>query len=239
MCERFAFQIPSAIIAQTLGLKENPTVPPRYNIAPTQQVPVIRQYADGQNYLDYLHWGVIPSNVNSRAFGRRMYNARSETVTEKSAFCKLVRCRRCLILGSGYYEWILVGTSNKPMYVKLKETNSMVMAGLWGCWRSTKGEIVESCAILTTNSSLTIKSPRNRLRLTDSYQHRMPVILRPYQYQTWLNYNIFDTTSFLRLLRPNPYDLIEIWPVSPLVNNLKNDSVDFVNPVKNQSHRSY
>ena len=231
MCERLTFLVASETIALMFELVEKPCVNFRYNLAPTQQIPVIRQIADGKNAFSYLYWGLIPSYVNSKAFGRRMYNARSETVFEKPAFCQSIRFRRCLVLASGYYEWNLVGTRSQPMYVKLKGTNMMVLAGLWESWKSPKGEIVDSCTILTTVSSMPIKVPRFRASLTDSHQHRMPVILHPDQYQTWVDPNIVNPAILVQLFRSYPFDLMEMWNVSSLVNNQKNDSVDLTNPI--------
>ena len=233
MCERFTFQIPSAILTRTFGLAEHPTVSPRYNIAPTQQVAIIRQQADCKNSLDYLYWGLIPSYVNSRAFGRRLFNARSETVAEKPAFRRLINHRRCLVLASGYYEWKLVGTRSQPMYVILKGMSPMIFAGLWDRWESSKGEMAESCTIMTTASNLTTNASGFRLNSADFYQYRMPVILHQDQYQTWLDQNITDPASLVRLYRPYPVDLMERWPVSPLVNSLMNDSADLIIPMCN------
>ena len=230
MCDRFTFQIPSAILAQMFGLKEHPSVLPRYNIAPTQQVPVIRQYADGQNHLDFLHWGLIPPWIINRSLGKRMINARAETLMEKPAYSQAVQYRRCLILASGYYDWELVGKKRQPVYVLLKGGSPMVFAGLWESWKSSEGEVVDSCTILTTNSGQ--PTPKSRWSLIEPRQHRMPVILHPDEQIPWLDRNMTDPTHLVHLYQPYPADLIERWPVSPLVNNPKNDSADLIVPVE-------
>ena len=98
MCGRFTIDIPAKLLAKTFGLAEPPTILPRYNIAPTPQIPVIRQYAVGQNHLDYLRWGLIPSWAKDKSIGNMMINARSETLPEKPAFKQSVRYRRCVVV---------------------------------------------------------------------------------------------------------------------------------------------
>ena len=229
MCQRISVCIHSENVTQMFGLLENPIVAFRYNLAPTQYVPTIRRKPDGENRFDYLFWGLIPSYVNSRSFGSRMFNARSETVKEKSAFCKCIQNRRCLVLASGYYEWKLIGKSHQPMYISLKGSEPMIFAGLWDTWKSSKGEIIESCAILTTVSNLQQKLPK--LSLAETHQYRMPVILPPKMFNTWLDPTITNPDELLHLYRPYPADLMQRWQVSSLVNNIKNDTSNFIEPV--------
>ena len=146
MCGRFTFDIPPELLVEIFGLTETPVITPRYNIAPTQQVPVIRQYADGQNHLDHLRWGLIPSWAQDNSIGSKTINARSETVTEKPAFKQAVRYRRCVVPSSGFYEWQqLEGKAKQPWYIRLKDGSPMVFAGLWETWKSPEGTVIESC----------------------------------------------------------------------------------------------
>jgi putative SOS response-associated peptidase YedK len=115
MCGRFTSQISPELLTGLFGLAEPPTIAPRYNIAPTQQVPVIRQYADGQNHLDFLRWGLIPTWSKEKSSSNLMINARSETVSEKPAFKQSVRYRRCVVVASGFYEWKHYGEGNAAM----------------------------------------------------------------------------------------------------------------------------
>lgn len=231
MCGRFTIDIPSERLVKTFGLAEHPTIHPRYNIAPTQQVPIIRQYADGQNRLDYLHWGLIPAWAKYRAIGSRLINARSETVTEKPAFRQAVQCRRCLVLVSGYYEWRQERKGRQPLYVHLKHDNLMVLAGLWDSWKSSEGEVVDSCTILTTTSNRLTESRRSSWMFIEAREHRMPVILHPDGHQVWLDRDITDPARLERLYYPYPADLMGSWSVSPLINNIKNDSANLICPV--------
>jgi putative SOS response-associated peptidase YedK len=231
MCRRFTCQERPQLIAEIFGLPEFPTIHPRYNIAPTQKIPIIRQHVDGQNYLAYMQWGLIPSWMNYRSVSRRMINARSETVAEKPAFLQAVRNRRCLVVASGYYEWEQGKKATKPIYVHCKDNGPMIFAGLWEIWNSPDGEAVESCAILTTVSNQLIKPHRSAWSIIDPPEHRMPVILNQDEYQTWLDPNITDPASLVHLYRPFPVDLMEMFSVSPLVNNPKNDSAKLIAPV--------
>ena len=174
MCGRFTIDIPAELLTELFGLAEPPAVTPRYNIAPTQQIPVIRQYADRQNHLDYLRWGLIPSWFKDKPTSNLMINARSETVSEKPAFKQSIRYRRCVVVASGFYEWLTEG--KKPWYVRLKDRSPMVFAGLWDTWKSPEGEVVESCTILITASN----------RLVEPLHDRMPVILHPDEYRRCL-----------------------------------------------------
>lgn len=220
MCGRFTTDIPPELLVEIFGLAETPVTIPRYNIAPTQQIPIIRQYADGQNHLDHLRWGLIPSWAQDQSIGSKMINARSETVIEKLAFKRAVRYRRCVVPSSGFYEWSTEGKAKLPWYIRLKDGSPMVFAGLWETWKSPEGE-VESFTILTTAAN----------QLVAPLHDRMPVILSPDEYSTWLDRNTTNPASLVRLFQPYPVDLMEMQRVSPLVNNVRNESADLVMPV--------
>jgi len=221
MCGRFTIEIPPELLVEVFGLAEPPVITPCYNIAPTQQIPIIRQYADGQNHLDHLRWGLIPSWAQDKSIGSKMINARSETIAEKPAFKQAVRYRRCLVVASGFYEWKQEGKAKLPWYVRLKDGTPMVFAGLWETWKSPEGEVIESCTILTTASN----------RLIEPLHNRMPVILHPDEYHAWLDRNTTNPAGLVHLFQAYPADLMDMWPVSPMVNSVKNDSAELVVPV--------
>lgn len=227
MCGRFVFDISSEVLLETFGLAELPAVLPRYNVAPTQQVPVIRNFADGLNRLDYLHWGLIPSWAKERAIGSKMINACSETVTEKPAFRQAVRYRRCLVPASGFYEWKQEGKVKLPYYLQIKGSAPMVFAGLWETWKAPEGETVESCTILTTAAN----------PLVEQVHERMPVILHPGEYWVWLDRSITEASGLVHLFQPYPADLMKMRRVSPLVNSAKNDLVQLLNPVEDAASK--
>jgi putative SOS response-associated peptidase YedK len=167
------------LLAEIFGLSEPPAIPARYNIAPTQQVAVIRRRAEGGNRLDFLRWGLIPSWAKEPSIGSRMINARSETIDEKASFRAAFKSRRCLVLASGFYEWEEVAGKKVPRYLRLKDGAPMVFAGLWECWKAPDGEIIESCTILTTTAN----------SLIEALHDRMPVILKPEDFAVWLDRN--------------------------------------------------
>jgi putative SOS response-associated peptidase YedK len=221
MCGRFTLQIPPELLAEIFGLIEIPTFPARYNIAPSQLVAVIRQNGDGQNWLDMLHWGLIPSWAKDKSIGNHMINARCETVAEKPAFRHAIKYQRCLVPSSGFYEWKKEEKAKKPLYVHLKDESPMVFAGLWEHWKSPEGEIIESCTILTTSSN----------KLIEPLHDRMPVILHPQEYDIWLDREILDPEKLKPLYKPYPPKRMEMYPVSPQVNSPKVDSPDLIRPV--------
>jgi len=221
MCGRYTIDIPPELLVEIFGLTDHPAISPRYNIAPTQQIPVIRRYGDGQSHLDFLRWGLIPSWAQERSIGSKMINARSETVTEKPSFRQAIRYRRCLVLASSFYEWKQEGKAKQPWLIRLKDGSPMVFAGLWETWKSVEGEVVESCTILTTAS----------IRLVAPLHDRMPVVLSVDEYRTWLDRTTTDPTGLKKLFQPYPADLMEMWPVSPMVNSVKNDGPELVVPV--------
>jgi len=227
MCGRFTLQISPEQLAEIFGLREIPVFPARYNIAPSQKIAVIRQNGDGQNRLDFMRWGLIPPWADDMSIGYKMINARSENVHEKHSFRHAIRYRRCLIPTSGFYEWLEEGKVKKPLYVHMKDGSPMVFAGLWESWKSPEKDVVESCTILTTTSN----------SLIAPLHERMPVILHPQEYNLWLDRETLDPEKLMQLYQPYPADLIEMWPVSQLVNSPKNDSPDLIKPFETKEDR--
>jgi putative SOS response-associated peptidase YedK len=225
MCGRFTLHLPPELLAEIFGLLEIPVFPARYNIAPTQKAAVIRNAGSGLNRLDFLQWGLIPPWAKDRGIGHKMINARAETVHEKPAFRHAIRRRRCLTPSSGFFEWRIEGKGKIPLYVRLKDGSPMVFAAIWESWRPAEGESVESFAILTTSSN----------ELVAPLHDRMPVILHPREYRLWLDAGITDPAALRHLYRPFPADLMEMYPVSPLVNSPRNDTSDLIRPVTQKS----
>ena len=225
MCGRFTIDIPPALLAELFGLVDPPDLPPRFNIAPTQQIPVIRQYADGENHLDSLRWGIPLSSTGEKPASKPIINARSETVSEKPMFRQAIRYRRCIIPSSGFYEWKQDGKTKQPWYIRMKDGAPMMFAGLWNPWKSPEGAMVECCAILTTASN----------SLIEPSHARMPVILHPDDYRMWLYRQPTDMAVLGHVFKPYPAELMEMWQVSPLVNSVKNDSAELVLPTQERS----
>jgi len=211
MCGRFS-------IADFKGFEERfqleiefPDLKPNYNVAPSQNVPVILN--NGSNHLAMFKWGLIPYWAKDPSIGHKMINARAETVDEKPSFKTCLQRKRCLIVADGFYEWKKEGSSKRPHRITLKNKELFGFAGLWDTWKSPTGEIVNSCSIITTTPN----------ELMAPIHNRMPVILPREVEPVWLDQSINDSTFLKSLLMPYPADLMIAYEVSTFVNSVKNN----------------
>ena len=214
MCGRFSLTADVNAVQESFPwVNIPPDLTPRYNITPTQPVAVIAN--DGKNKLDYYTWGLIPSWAKDPEIGSRLINARSETLAEKPSFRSAFRRRRCLILADGFYEWQQQPQSKQkiPMYIKLTSGKPFGFAGLWEVWNSPDGSMILSCTIITTQPN----------DLMQPIHNRMPVILPPTTYETWLQPGDQNPVNLANLLAPYPADEMQAYPVSTLVNSPAND----------------
>lgn len=198
---------------------------PRYNIAPSQEIPIIRAHSDqGQRALAMLKWGLIPFWAKDPKLGSRLINARGETASTKPSFRQAFRQRRCLIPSDGYYEWKSLGSgrSKQPYLIQLQDDATFAFAGLWEQWKDADNHTVETCCIITTTAN----------ELTAAIHDRMPVILSPDDYTTWLHGEPVDVTELEGLMRPYPSSSMNMFPVSQLVNSPRNDTPSCVQPAK-------
>jgi putative SOS response-associated peptidase YedK len=200
-------------VDEVFGLK------PRYNIAPTQQAPVIVR-ANGKRALELFRWGLIPRWAKDPAIGNNMINARAETLAEQPAFKNLLGKRRCLVLADSFYEWRKEGKGKVPMRFKLKSGESFTFAGLWDSWKQPDGNLLRTYTIVTTE-------PNDVLR---PIHNRMPVMLSNDDAQKWLAVDD-EIAHALTLLKPYPPEKMEGYDVSILVNNPRNDSPECVRPI--------
>jgi len=222
MCGRYSLSQASDVITATFDLADVPSVAPRYNIAPTQPVAVIRTSEAIDREFTYLHWGLIPSWSKDPAIGARLINARSETVAEKPSFRSAFKRRRCLLIADGFYEWHRTADGKQPYYFHLDAHQPFGFAGLWEHWETGAGDVIESCTILTTVAN-DVLSP---------IHDRMPVILHPQDYELWLDPQMQQTDRLQPLLRPYAAEAMNSHPVSTKVNNPRNDTADCVQPVE-------
>jgi len=220
MCGRFTLTVDPAQLQTSFELSAPPPAEllPRYNIAPTQAVAVIANAP--QRKIELFKWGLIPSWATDPKIGNHMINARAETLAEKPAFRAALKRRRCLILADGFYEWQQVaGQRGKtPMYIQLKKGQPFAFAGLWETWKAPDGEPVKSCTIITT-------APNT---LMAKIHDRMPVILPPKAYATWLSAEELPAEKTLPLLKSFPATQMKANAVSTLVNNPAFDSRECV-----------
>jgi putative SOS response-associated peptidase YedK len=196
MCGRFS--LGSTIrVGQLFDLPNWPEAPPRYNIAPGQDIPaVIQNRKTGAREYRPLRWGLVPSLAKDPAIGNRMINARSETAATKPAFRKPLRERRCLIMADGFYEWKREGARKQPYYITLRDGPPFAFAGLWDHWAPADGESLETCTILTTMPNAVLQPIHDR----------MPVILPPTAYSMWLDPTMRAVEPLQSLLTPYPAD---------------------------------
>jgi putative SOS response-associated peptidase YedK len=214
MCGRFSLTAEMSALQEMFPWVNFSTeIQPRYNIAPSQSVAVITN--DGTNSLDFFHWGLIPSWAKDIQIGSQLINARAETITEKPSFRISFRRRRCLVLADGFFEWQKQGDSKRkiPNYIHLVTGKPFAFAGLWERWTSPEGNDIKSCTIITTQPN----------SLMEPIHNRMPVILRPEDYQVWLRPGEQAPAELTKLLNPFPADLMKAYMVSPLVNSPAND----------------
>ena len=196
---------------------------PRYNIAPTQHIPVIRQHPTAPTRkLSMLRWGLIPSWAKDASVGAGMINARSETVAVKPAFREALQSRRCLIPADGFYEWQRNGQTKQPYCLEVGDGELFAFAGLWDRWTNPQREVIESCSILTTTPNT----------LLADIHDRMPVILNPDNYDLWLDPAFENTASLWEVLKPFDAGLMRRYPVSTRVNQSQIDDADCAKPVE-------
>lgn len=215
MCGRFAFYSPAEAVTKYFGVADVPEIEARYNIAPTQSIPVVRD-VNGANVLSMLHWGLVPFWAKEKAIGNRMINARAETVSEKPAYRAAFRRRRCLIPATGFYEWKKVADGKQPFLIAMRDERPFAFAGLWETWKNEDPDNpLESCVIVTTN-------PNEQL---SDLHNRMPVILRQQDHDTWLRASPDDAAT---LMQPYPDDDLVAWSVSKRVNSPKNEGRELI-----------
>src|SRR6267154_5567299 len=222
MCGRYVIKTPPALMRQAFGYGEQPNFPPRYNVAPTQPIPVVR-LVDGRREFALVRWGLIPSWVKDPRGFTLLFNARGESAAEKPAFRNAMKRRRCLFPADGFYEWKQDGKNKRPYFVRLKGGGPMAFAGLWESWMGPNGEEVETAAIVTTAASRSIAHIHDR----------MPVIVPPEAFDFWLDPNV-DAEMAASVIAPAPDGLLESYPVSSAVNRAANDTPDLLAPLREE-----
>lgn len=221
MCGRYAIVLAGdGTLQRRFSLEElvdDP--PPRFNVAPTQTLPVIVR--NSPNRVEMMRWGLIPSWAKDASIGSRMINARAETVAEKPAFRRPLRAQRCLVPASGFFEWKREGDSKTPHFIYLPEEPLFAFAGLYDRWHDPDGQVVQSYTILTTEAN----------DLMADIHTRMPVILRREDEDEWLDPDNTEPEHVLPLLRPYSAGEMAAYPVSRLVNRPINDTPDVLERV--------
>jgi len=226
MCGRFSLTTAPEAMRELFDYENFPNLQPRYNIAPTQEVAVIRPAANGgARELAMLRWGLVPHWAKDIAIGARLINARSETVADKPAFRDAFRKRRCLVPADGFYEWRSEGGRKQPFRIGMKGGALFAFAGLWESWSPPDAQedepLLETVTIVTTAAN-------DKLR---PIHHRMPVILDAADYAAWLDTASGDAKAAGALLRPFPAEPMAFYRVNPTVNNARNDTAACIEPL--------
>jgi putative SOS response-associated peptidase YedK len=223
MCGRYLITSAPEAFRRLFGYPEQPNFPPRYNVAPTQPVPIVRIF-EGERQFALVRWGLIPAWVEDPRKFSLLINARGDSVNEKPAFRNAMRRRRCLFPADGFYEWKDERGRRRPYHVRLKnrglDGGPIAYAGLWESWTGPNGEEMETAAIVTTTAS------RDIAHLHD----RMPVIVPPEAFALWLDCRNVDAITAAALFVPTPPGLLEAYEVSPAVNRADNDGPELIAP---------
>lgn len=220
MCGRYTLTSAPEAIRALFRYDEQPNFPPRYNIAPTQPIGIVR-VVNGKRQFALVRWGLLPSWVKDPNAFSLLINARGESVNDKPAFRAAMKYRRCLIPADGFYEWQRGGDHKGPFYVRAKDGGPLAYAGLWETWTGPNGEELESAAIVTTDANKTLAP----------IHERMPVVVPPEAFDLWLNCDKADAQTASVLIRPAPDDLLEAYEISTAVNRVANDDAKLIEPV--------
>lgn len=220
MCGRYTVSNPGEVLPELLGHESFPETAARFNVAPTQQAPVVVAGEDGSRELRTMRWGLVPYWAEDPEIGNRMINARSESVAEKPAFRDSFERRRCVVAADGFYEWQKVPGGKQPYLLRLTGGAPFGFAGLWDRWRGPGGRVLETFTILTTEPN----------ELAAPIHDRMPVILGEPARAGWLARDA-RPEDLHPLLVAFPAAAMEAIPVSDYVNSPANDSLECMQPV--------
>jgi putative SOS response-associated peptidase YedK len=219
MCGRYTLTSAPEALRALFRYEEQPNFPPRYNIAPTQPIAIVR-LLDGKRHFALVRWGLLPSWVKDPKSFTLLINARGESAAEKPAFRAAMKRRRCLIPADGFYEWQAAGDRKRPFYVHAKSGAPLAFAGLWETWTGPNGEELETGTIVTTRANRTLAT----------IHERMPVIVPPEAFDLWLDTTNVDATTAAALIAPAPEGLLEAYEISTAVNRTANDNPKLLDP---------
>lgn len=223
MCGRFTLATTPEQVAKLFDLDSAPEFDRRYNIAPTQQVPVCGvRSEDAPRTIAELRWGLIPFWADDKGIGNRLINARSETAASKPAFRAAFKRRRCLIPATGFFEWRKEDGGKQPYLFRREDGAPFALAGLWEHWSDDDSdEEIDSFTILTCAPN----------EMVEPIHNRMPVILGAGDFDFWLDPANEDTDALQKMLGPFPFDDFECFAVSREINSPSNDRADLLEPL--------
>jgi putative SOS response-associated peptidase YedK len=225
MCGRYLLSSSAEIIAGLFQAEALLELMPRYNIAPSQQIPVVLQGQE-QRIFQAMRWGLTPRWAKAKIGPRGgvrlpdFINARSETAADKASFRDAIRQRRCLVPADGFYEWKKTEDGKQPHLIRFCRPQVFAMAGIWETWVSPEGQARQGVCILTTGGNAELRD----------HHDRMPVILHPDRYGAWLNSDN-QPSNLAALLQPLPDGFLQVQPVSNRINRPQEDDADLLLPL--------
>lgn len=221
MCSRYSLTSPPEAVRAYFGTFNREVFPPRFNIAPTQPVLIVRSNERGERMLTLVRWGLIPSWVKNPAEFTTLINARAETAAEKASFRGAMRHRRCLVPTDGFYEWTGPKGEKQPHLVRPRGGGLMAMAGLHEHWLGADGSEIDTMAILTVPANATMQPIHDR----------MPAIIAREHFDIWLDCRSGTADFAADLLRPAPEDLLETIAISRKLNSPRNEGPEVQEPL--------
>jgi putative SOS response-associated peptidase YedK len=227
MCGRFVITSPPAAIRQVFGYADQPNFPPRYNIAPTQPVPVVI-LDQGARHFRLMRWGLVPAWVKDPKKFSLLINARSETVQDKPAFKNAIRRRRCLIPSDGYYEWHVSGDRKRPYFIYRADRRPFGFAGVAETWVGPNGEEVDTVAIVTAPASKDLAV----------LHHRVPVTIAEDAFEQWLDCSSDSAEGVMAMLRGPDEGEFAWHEISTRVNSADNDDAQLVLPITDEQREA-
>ncbi len=219
MCGRYSLTVDQEALTAALEVEVLFRHEPRYNIAPTQTVPVVVR-EEGSRLQKGFRWGLVPGWADDPSIGNRMINARGETAAEKPSFRVPFRRRRCLVPADGFYEWKKEDGGKVPFWIHREGGGILTFAGLWDRWEGEDGHALETFTIVTTEAN----------ELLRPIHRRMPVILSAGGAQRWLD-PAAGRSELQALLARAPSEVLDVREVSTHVNSPSHDDPGCIQPV--------
>lgn len=221
MCGRYFLHSTADRLTQLFGEMPMPLLAPRYNIAPSQPVPIVRETPAGSREMVLVRWGLIPGWSKGPDSRYSMINARAETVAQKPAYRSAFRYRRCLIPADGFYEWRAASDGKQPYVLRAHDRSPLALAGLWEHWQDANGNEIESCAILVREANRQVRPVHDR----------MPVMIAAESFDLWLDIHAQKSQAIETLLAAQRAPELEVYPVGRGVNSPKNDAPALLEPL--------
>jgi len=226
MCGRFVITSPPDALRQIFGYPERPNFPPRFNVSPTQPIPVVLA-RDGRHF-HLMRWGLWPSWVKDPRSFTLLINARAETVREKPAFKNAIRRRRCLVPADGYYEWKSTEQGKRPYFIYRRDRRPIAFAGVAETWIGPNGEEADTAAIVTAPASADLAA----------LHPRVPVTIESEHFELWLDCRNHDVEAVRPLMRAPEVGEFAWHEISSRVNHVANDDAQLILPITDEQREA-